>query len=150
MNKKSMNKKSMNKKSMNKKSMNFIQQLQHDIKKQNKINQNPELFIKHKNLKFFDGGTPMQLYVGSVYFISNKSIIESYSWVDYNYSTSVKFNRKIPTWLNKITFTTVSKQDLGVPLYNWIKRNNTLDNSFPSHLVKFALSLVNKGFKIYI
>lgn len=135
-----------------------MEELLEDIKNAQKIYSNPDLFIQQKNLKLFPimknasaKDLPWQLSMGSVFFIGKKSIIESYSWVDYNFSLSPQINIKRPIWINNITTHCVDPNEFNLEFYEWITKKETIVNyDKPSQLEEFAVSLVRAGMKIWV
>ena len=91
---------------------NFIKKLHSDIQHQNTISANSELFIKNRNCKLHEfkkikstlknNDLPIQSLLGSVFLIKNNSIIEFYSYCDYNYSMYLQLTKKRPLWIGLV------------------------------------------------
>lgn len=128
------------------------------IEETKQLYKNPKLFIKKRNLIPFptklhisSKDLPIQLGMGTVYFIHKNSILESYSWVDYNYSLSVAVNYHQPAWLNEVHVHNLDPNDFNYDFYCWMKDNPIMRiRDKPSDLDSFAVNLVNSGCKIWL
>jgi len=119
---------------------------------------NPKLFIKKRDLvrvqtkkNISAEDLPIQLGLGTVYFIHDASILESYSWVDYNYSMSMAMNYHQAAWFNEVHIHSINPNDFDYRFYSWIKDKNTIRNrDRPSDLDDFAVNLMNSGCQIWL
>lgn len=132
-----------------------------DIERQKNIYKNPKLFIKYRKLKpckMFKNSTeadlPCDLFMGSVFFIGQKTIIESYSWVEHECSLTPMMKYIVPAYLNSIEVHAISRHEFDDSFYNWIiryvKDSNFIIRDRPSELEKFAWALVQNGMSVWI
>ena len=134
--------------------MNFIEELLHDIKKQNKINKNPALFVKQNNLQQYkfskknivEDDIPIQCLLGSAWLIKNCNIIEIYSWCECA-SLYIQINKIKPRWISKMEIVNVAKGD-PENLEFLLDGCNTFYNSVD--LLGDILHFIESGFMLYI
>jgi hypothetical protein len=135
----------------------FIEQLKDEIDEVEKQYEFPKMFVHKKKLRRYktkinsDKDLPIELGLGTVFFIGLGTIIESYSWLDYNFSLSVKVSLKKPVWLNKTYIHKVSLKDFDEDFYEWISRHteiNTYDK--PSMLEDFAMNLIKSDIQVWL
>jgi len=97
----------------------FIKKLLRDIKRQEKIQATPSLYIKqnkltpHKfnKLDITEDDIPIQCTLGSSYLIKGENIIEIYSWCDYKHSLYLQINKTKPVWVSNIQIINVAEND---------------------------------------
>lgn len=134
--------------------LNFIEQLKYDINKQKKININPKLYIKHRNLiqhnfqkkNISISDLPIETLCGNVFLIKDSIIIEIYSYCDYNYSVYIQINKKQPVWLSKVNVINTAPN-----LSDTIKFLLCDSEIFysPIELQIFIINFITEGFQLY-
>lgn len=135
----------------------FIEQLQNEIDEAKKQYEFPKMFVHKKKLRRYKtkinsaDDLPMELSMGTVFFIGLGTIIESYSWVDYNYSLSIKVNITKPMWLNKTYIHKASLRDFDDDFYEWITKHTEMTTyDKPSTLDDFAMNLIRSDLQVWL
>jgi hypothetical protein len=134
----------------------FINQLQSEIDVSKKQYEFPKMFIHKKKLKKYKKinsfkDLPVELGLGTVFFIGLGTIIESYSWIDYNFSLSLTVNATKPVWINKTYIHKVSLADFDKEFYEWIsKRSEITTYDDISALDDFVMNLITSGLQLWL
>lgn len=136
----------------------FSHQLLADIQKQKELYTDTYEFIKSRDLvpvRVPKAGLslenlPVEITMGNVYLIKSSTILQSYSWCDYNHSPFRGMSVKQPLWVNKIEILHMPESEsMYTSLHSALEENDTY-NYYPGTVKKYIMSLVNKGFKLYI
>lgn len=130
--------------------MDYLDKLELDIKKHNDIYNNPDKFIKSRNLvqhpvmRFVEEELPANFYMGKYYLIRNKGIIEISNSIVFKTTDLLFSNVGENKWECVVTFHNVTSEELnGMDISDDIISYNT------EHTTKFILALIKSGFKLY-
>jgi hypothetical protein len=135
---------------------NFIEQLNNDINKQNKINSNPNLYIKSRKMKLYNFNKdanklseidlPQQAYLGCLLLIKNSNIIEFYCYYDSSHSLYLQVSKNQPLWIGNVTAINIEPSD---PEHiKYLLDGNDVCCT-PSNYHYFILQFLQSGFKLY-
>jgi hypothetical protein len=137
--------------------LNFFEQLQNEINEEEKQYEFPKIFVRQNKLRKHTtrinsvDDLPMELSMGVVFFIGLGTIIKSYSWVDFNYSLSMKVNVTKPVWRSKIYIHKISLKDFDNDFYKWISKSTDIEvYDTPSVLYDFVMNLIKSGLQVWL
>jgi hypothetical protein len=137
--------------------LDFIKQLEIDVIQHKKITSNPKKFIKYRKIKLHnfkkkisnltEDDLPIESLLGSVFLIKGATILEFYSWCDYDYSMYLQINKKRPLWIGNVSHINIEDNDPENIVF-LLSGSDTFYT--PSNWQYFILQFLQSEFQLYI